>query len=127
VFACPSNNCYISSVMDGLFYRKEKKRSRVRDRIMKLLKNKRFMLRFGLAATLVLYGLFDSHGILTHLRLLHQRAELEEKIRQAEVEQKRLQAEVKALDGDPKAIEKVAREKYGMVREGETVYKINKK
>jgi len=113
--------------MDGLFYRKEKKRSRVRDRIMKLLKNKRFMLRFGLAAALVLYGLFDSHGILTHLRLLHQRAELEEKIRQAEVEQKRLQAEVKALDGDPKAIEKVAREKYGMVREGETVYKINKK
>jgi cell division protein FtsB len=113
--------------MDGPFYRKEKKRSRLRDRIVKLLKNKNFMVRFGLAATVVLYLLFDSHGILTHVRLLQQRAELQEKIRRAELEQKQLQAEVKALEGDPRAIEKVAREKYGMIREGETVYKVNRK
>jgi cell division protein FtsB len=48
-------------------------------------------------------------------------------IRSAEAENKRLQAESKALDGDKKVIEKVAREKYGMVREGETVYKVKKK
>lgn len=113
--------------MDGPFYRKEKKRSRLRERIVKLLKNKRFMVRFGLATALVLYILFGSHGILTHVRLLQQRAELEEKIRHAETEQKRLQAEGKALEGDLRAIERVAREKYGMIREGETVYKVNKK
>ena len=36
------------------------------------------------------------------------------------------QSQSKALDGDKKEIEKVARERYGMVREGEKVYKVNK-
>jgi cell division protein FtsB len=34
---------------------------------------------------------------------------------------------VKALEGDKRAIEKIARERYGMHREGETVYKVTKK
>ncbi len=113
--------------MDGPFYRKEKRRSRLRNRIVKLLKNRRFMVLFSIGAALVLYLLFGSHGILTRVRLLQQRAELEDKIHRAEMEQKRLQAEVKALEGDPRAIERVAREKYGMIREGETVYKVNRR
>ena len=47
-----------------------------------------------------------------------------QKIQQAEQEQKQLQDQSKALDGDKKAVEKVAREKYGMVREGEKVYRV---
>jgi cell division protein FtsB len=39
------------------------------------------------------------------------------------VETRRLQTELKALEGDARAIEKAAREKHGMVRDGETVYK----
>ena len=74
------------------------------------------------------YGLilFGNRGILQRVRLQHQKAELEAKIRQAQEETKTLQSQSKALDGDKKAIEKVAREKYGMVREGEKVYKVNK-
>ena len=60
-------------------------------------------------------------------RELLEKAELEAKIQQAMEETKQLQADSKALDGDKKAIEKVAREKYGMIREGETVYKVRKK
>ncbi len=52
--------------------------------------------------------------------------ELEVKIREAEAETKRLRAESKALDGDLEAIEKVAREKHGMIRDGETVYKVDR-
>jgi cell division protein FtsB len=38
-----------------------------------------------------------------------------------------LQAQSKALEGDRAAIEKVAREKYGMLKEGETVYRVHRK
>ena len=49
-----------------------------------------------------------------------------QKVAEAEAEGKRLRAEIKALDGDRKAIEKVAREKHGMIHEGETVYKVKR-
>ncbi len=54
------------------------------------------------------------------------RAEMVEKIRRAEEETKQLQEQIKALQSDKKTIEKIAREKYGMVREGETVYRVRK-
>ena len=39
-------------------------------------------------------------------------------------ENRRLREEKKRLEGDPAYLEKVAREKMGLVREGEVVYKI---
>lgn len=113
--------------MDNLFYRKDKKKFDVRAMLKKLAKNKRAMLGLVIGVPLVLFLLFGSHGIVQRIRLQHQKTELESKIQQAEMETKQLQAESKALDGDKKAIEKVAREKYGMAREGETVYRIRKK
>ena len=112
--------------MDNLFYRKDKKKFDVRATLKKFAKNKRAMLGLVLAVPLVLFLLFGSHGIVQRIRLQSQKAELETKIQQAETETKQLQAESNALDGDKKAIEKVAREKYGMAREGETVYKVRK-
>ncbi|MBI5464744.1 MAG: septum formation initiator family protein, partial [Ignavibacteriales bacterium] len=35
-------------------------------------------------------------------------------------------AQIKALEGDKKTIEKIAREKYNMARPGETVYRVKK-
>ena len=46
--------------------------------------------------------------IVQRLRLHSQKAELVQKVAEAEAEGKRLRAEIKALDGDRKAIEKVA-------------------
>ena len=113
--------------MDNLFYRKEKKQWDVRGLLKKSLKSRRAVLAVVVGFPVVLFLLFGSHGIIQRVRLQNQKVELEMKIRQAEEETKRLQAESKALDGDKKAIEKVAREKYGMHRDGETVYKVNKK
>ena len=112
--------------MDNLFYRKQKKRFDFKAAGKKLLKNRKLMLALGAAVLLGGYVLFGNRGILQRIRLQQQKAELEVKIRQAEEETKSLQSQSKALDGDKKAIEKVAREKYGMVREGEKVYKVNK-
>jgi cell division protein FtsB len=112
--------------MDNLFYRKQKKRFDINATARKLLKNRKLLLACGVALLLGGYVVFGNRGILQRIRLQHQKAELEVKIRQAEEETKSLQAQSKALDGDKKAIEKVARERYGMVREGEKVYKVNK-
>jgi cell division protein FtsL len=112
--------------MDDQFYRKDKKRSRGRTVLGRILRNRRLLILLVVAVPLALFLLFSSRGILQRIRLEAQKADLEEQIRAAREETRRLQAESKALDGDRAAIEKVAREKYGMVREGEKVYKIDR-
>lgn len=112
--------------MDNLFYRKDRKKFDIRASLRKLFKNKRAMLGLVVGVPLVLFLMFGSHGIVQRIRLTNQKAELQAKIEQAKAETKQLEAESKALDGDKKAIEKVAREKYGMIREGETVYKVRR-
>ena len=113
--------------MDNQFYRKEKKRFDLRGGLKKLLKNRRAMVGLIVGIPFVLYLLFGSRGIVQRVRLQNQKTELEARIREAEAETKRLQTESKALDGDRKEIEKVAREQHGMSREGETVYRVNRK
>ena len=113
--------------MDNLFYRKNKKAGAVEAILKRLVRNKRAMLGLIIGFPIVLFLLFGGHGIVQRVKLQNQKAELEARIQQAEVDTKQLQAESKALDGDKKAIEKTAREKYGMIREGETVYKVRKK
>lgn len=113
--------------MDNLFYRKDRKHINSRALLKKLLRNKRAMVALILGFPLALYLLFGSHGIIQRVKFQDQKEELQQKISAAEEETRQLQAESKALEGDKKAIEKVAREKYGMAREGETVYKVKKK
>ncbi len=73
------------------------------------------------------FALFGNRGVFQRVRLEERKAQMEAKIREAQEENRKLQAQSKALDGDKKAIEKVAREDYGMHRKGETVYKVKKK
>ena len=75
---------------------------------------------------LFLYILFDNKGIVTRIRLETQHREWIEKLKSDSLETKRLQEQIKALEGDKKTIEKTAREKYGMARDGETVYQVKK-
>jgi len=108
--------------MDGQFYRKEKKQGSI---LKKLLGNRRLLISLLVGIPLLLFVLFGSRGVVQRIRLENEKADLEEQIRVAEQETRRLQAASKALDGDRKAIEKVAREKFGMVRRGEKVYKVD--
>jgi len=108
--------------MDDLFYRKKKRRFDPQH-ILRLFRNKRLLTALAIGLPLVGFVLFGNRGIVQRIRLERQHAELQQKIREAEAETRRLQTEQKALEGDPKTIEKAAREKHGMVRDGETVYK----
>ncbi len=51
--------------------------------------------------------------------------EFSEKVRQLEKENQVLGKRIESLQNDPVTLEKVAREKMGVVRKGEIVYKIN--
>jgi len=113
--------------MDNLFYRKDKRKLDVRELLARLKKNRRTVFGVLVGGPLLVVLLFGKHGVLQRFRLQNQKADLEARIQQAEMETKQLQAESRALDSDKKALEKVAREKYGMSREGETVYKVRKK
>jgi len=113
--------------MDNLFYRRKKKLIDVPGLLRKLVRNKRLMILLIIGVPLGLYLVFGNRGILQRVRLERQKTNLENQIRDGEAETRKLEAQSKALDGDKKEIEKVARERYGMTREGETVYKVKRK
>lgn len=117
------NSSYIVASMEDLFYRKPKRAFDLRGAVRRLLRNKRLLLALLIGIPLAGFAVFGNRGVVQRFRLERQKTDLEQKIREAEAEQQRLAQESKALDADKKTIEKVAREKYGMVREGETAYR----
>ncbi len=112
--------------MAGDFYRSIPKKRRLKTFLKEVARNRRKAL-VALGVTLaIIYLLFDNKGILKRINLEIQRSELVTKVEDAQKETVRLKAQKKALEGDKKTIEKIAREKYGMSRAGETVYRVKK-
>ncbi len=118
-----ANSCYIS-LMDGNFLKKIRKKLAVRALFADIWANKKLSAILAVALVVLLYVLLNNQGVIQRIRLEREKKELLQKIQVLEKEQIQLQEQSKALEGDKKAIEKVAREKYGMVREGEKVYRI---
>jgi cell division protein FtsB len=112
--------------MDNQFYRNIQPERFLKKIAKNAAKNKKRTVLLVLIFLLVLYLLFDNKGIITRIRLEAQNREWIEKLQADSIETKRLQEQIKALEGDKKTIEKTAREKYGMKREGETVYQVKK-
>lgn len=113
--------------MENKFYRKLPSSRRLfKDVLRKAVRNKKGTLILLISFFLLIYLTFDNKGIIARVRLESQKKELEQKIIKAEAETRDLHAQIKALQGDKKTIEKVAREKYGMARDGETVYRVKK-
>ncbi|MBM4168142.1 MAG: septum formation initiator family protein [Ignavibacteria bacterium] len=110
--------------MEGDFYRPAPARHRVKDGLKRLVKNRRRLVVIVLGFILLMYLLFDNKGILARIGLEMKQSEMEQKVEEAEAETKQLQQRLKGLQGDKQTIEKTAREKHGMAREGETVYRI---
>jgi cell division protein FtsL len=77
-----------------------------------------------LLIALVVGSLFGDRGIL---QLVSQRERAEELARQIDemrTENQRLAQEIKALQADPRAVERLAREELGLARPGEKVFLI---
>jgi len=112
--------------MDDLYYRKERTAKPLVEAVKKIAKQKKLQYTFIVAVPILAFMMFSEKGILTHVKLQSQKEETLAKVQIVQIEQRRLQELSKALDTDAAIIERVAREKYGMIREGETVYKIKK-
>ncbi len=110
--------------MEGQYLRRIQRPRWLQGITKKVFKTRRRAAFVIVGVVLASYVLFNNRGIIARIRLEHQRHVMIDKVKAAEDETKKLQAYLKALDGDKETIEKVAREKYGMARPGETVYKV---
>lgn len=78
---------------------------------------------YGLIAILVLYFvMFSDSGVITRFSLESEKAELKEKISRAKKETDSMKHRIEELKTNDLEIERVAREKYGMKKKGETIY-----
>lgn len=89
---------------------------------MKLLENKKT--RFYIIVTVVvigtLYLLFNNYGVVKYAKVKSDVEDLSSRINQLEEENRRLEAEIDSLKRNiPAKIEKIAREKYNMIRPNE--------
>lgn len=112
--------------MDEQYYRKERPKARAATWLKKQLKKRHILISLLVGVPVVSFVLFSNKGVVKRMSLESEVQAMEAKLRESQQEQQELLEQSKALDNNPKAIEKVAREKYGMIREGETVYKIKK-
>jgi cell division protein FtsB len=90
---------------------------------MNLFKNQKtkVYIFFALFLIGVVFIFFNESGIFKYLKLRSEVKSLNEQIDKLQEQNKNLQAEIDSLQNKvPAKIEKVAREKYGMKRPGET-------
>ncbi len=109
--------------MEDLFYRKARKQFAPREVLRRMMRNKRLTALAIVAIVILGFALFGKQGVRARFQLEKEKATLEQEIRQAEADYKLLQQRSRDLDSNYREIEKAAREKYGLSRPGETVYR----
>ena len=75
----------------------------------------------------LVYMLFDQKGLIQRLRLAGEKASLENRIELLQKQNASMQTEITKLQTSDKEIERIAREKYFMYRNGEEVIKVEPK
>ncbi|MBL7091991.1 MAG: septum formation initiator family protein [Candidatus Omnitrophica bacterium] len=73
---------------------------------------------------LILLGIIFIPGYLKIKRLAGQNRELERQIKETRQANRKLGEEQKKLESDPVYLEEVLREKLGLAKEGEIIYKV---
>ena len=77
-----------------------------------------------LCITLLIIFIFGDHGLLQLYKLKRNRAKVQDQISQLRKERERVTVEKNRLENDIQYLEKLARERYRMVKPGEKVYKV---
>lgn len=89
---------------------------------MKFIENKktRFYIIVSVIVIGTLYLLFNNYGVVKYAKVKSEVEDLSSRITQLEEENRRLEAEIDSLIRNvPAKIEKIAREKYNMIRPNE--------
>ncbi len=82
------------------------------------------LLKYGVvtAFAVVFIGFVDENSVLSHFRNEQTISDLQDEIDKFNAEHERNQARIRELDKDPKAIEKIARERYFMKMDDEDIF-----
>jgi cell division protein FtsB len=72
----------------------------------------------------IIISIFGSKGLLTRIKLSSEKKQLEQQFQTEIKNGGDLKKEINELNTSDKKIEKVAREKYGMTKEGEKIFRI---
>lgn len=75
-----------------------------------------------IVAAVVIVGFADENSVWNHIRNSRKISELESEIRLYREQYERDRAQLRQLDRDPKAIEKIARERYFMKTDDEDIF-----
>ena len=67
---------------------------------------------------------FDTMGVMKYLNMKRTQGQIAEEIRAIEEENARLKKSISAVKHDPATLEGLARDRLGLVKEGETVFLI---
>jgi cell division protein FtsB len=104
----------LSSKEDGLF----------KSIFRYIYQRRRFFIYLTVLLLVAAYAVFGRKGLLQRVELEMENHELQRKLKDEQDKTIMLQKEIDDLKSSDRKIEKVAREKFGMVKEGEEIYKI---
>jgi cell division protein DivIC len=96
------------------------------NKFLKKLKMRKTIILLITAVALV-YILFDQHGLIQRIRLSGEKSALESKIRILRMQNDSMRIEIEKLQKSDAEIERIAREKYFMRRNGEKIIKVEPK
>lgn len=85
---------------------------------------KKFFIYLVILLAVLSFAVFGKKGILQRVELEMENRSLKEKLAQEQQKTITLQKEIEEIKTSDKKIEKVAREKFGMVKDGEEIYKV---
>ena len=79
---------------------------------------------FLICFSLIIVFIFGDHGLLKLYKIKNERQIIQSKIASLRLEREKLKDEKIKIENDLDYIEKIAREKYKMVRPGEKIFKV---
>ena len=91
-------------------------------KLLSLKVRKRILFTLAFGAIALGFLIFSPYGIIKSIKLAGQRADSYEEVKEMKKINDSLRKEIKEIKTDTNEIERIAREKYGMVRKGEKVY-----
>lgn len=86
--------------------------------------NKIFGLFLLILLVLIYMTVFGNKGIISRIKLESEKKQLEEQFQTEINKGEELQKEINELNNSESKVEKVAREKYGLTKDGEQIYRI---
>lgn len=95
-------------------------------RRQKSIQRIKFLLGAGLGIAVLYYISFNQYGIIQHFKTKSELEQLQKRTIELENKQQLIKDSIERLKNDYEYIEKIAREKYYLIKKGEKVYWIRK-